>query len=117
MTKNNTRGENTPLKDILEMDFADAKDAKFQDFIGVLTVMFEELTGKRKSKPYKTLTKWIREYGKKRVFELLQYLVRLKRPTDNPVGYISKMLKDGFVESVEYPEIEPTEDFIYGEDG
>lgn len=114
MTKNEPLGEDTPLENIMEMDFADIGNIKFQNLVGLLTVMLEEITGKGKSKPYKTLTKWIKEYGEKRVFELLQYLVRFKRPMDKPIAYISKMLKDGFVETVEYPKLEGTEEEIYG---
>ena len=112
--ENRPKGEDIPLKEILNMGVDDIREMPFKDFIGILTVMFEEIVGKKKSKPYKILSSWTKEYNKKRIFELLQYIIISGKPKKKPVGFIQEMLKDGFVESAEYREIITTPESIYG---
>ena len=102
--------EQIPLDLISTTFYSDVEEVPYKYFIGLLTVLYGGITGNKKTKPYKMLSKWTKKYGRKRVFELLQMMVLWGRKPDKPVGYIKEIIEEGFIESVDYPEIKN----IYG---
>ena len=60
----------------------------------------------RRGGPFGILGRWLKQYSRKRVYEVLVFLYKGGKRTDHFVPVVTLRLKEGYSESVEYPELD-----------
>jgi hypothetical protein len=96
------------------------EEMKWGDFVDLLIPLLQAvLEGQYPKNPYPFIGKLVKEHGRKRVYEFFD---RYALPKNRHIlrrypkrrGFVIAMLRDGFVETPEYPEIDCSEEGIYG---
>lgn len=100
------------------MDNKEINSIKHQEFIGLLEEFLKEIYkrfNKKIRKPYPLINKLMTDYGRKRTYEVLKSLAENKtHMKGNPVAYITKVIKEGFEESIEHKPIDLSPKSLYG---